>query len=761
MSDNLDPLLLEAISKSLFDDSKDNTDDSDGEDGEIVAEEGEIESGDDRKSKHKKSRHKSKHKSKCKVKSKTHKSKKSSKSSESAVKSDASVDRKDTESESKVMKLLLSEQLTSYAGIEFKDQQNDGSSEQKKKSSKHKSSKSGDESKRRHKKSSKRSSDYELQNDSYYPIKSSAEQEDYFYGSYYEGTESRPRHRSRDYSRPLSPLYETDWKYRSRSRSPIEYNKRSRRRSLSPNEDSRHRRDDRRSVTPFYKDSYKYKNKQNSRRSLSPSDRNRRDRRSMSRQSMEPIDKERLYEIARNNLIKMIEKGDLPKGTDVNKLNLRHLRELTTQKSVQQWTEFCRAISTLESVVGSDSDIDSDSDCESVATTADGNIFTIRHPFKLKERKDIQFSVRNFHQLPSRSAKELSIELREQFPVSSGNKHRLKELEWKEVPESMPPPPPPPPLKAKKPEPKASVSSTPQPVPPPDYSDDLQKAFTFIPPTTTPLNTTTDTTVSASPAVQSAADSTTNESEAKVDSVFSQSLMPIDIGSVMAQRLNAMRKLSDDPHNVVALKQMYQANQMMTEWAESKMVPGQFIGSTGANILTPEQLNGSYNAWTRKDQLKTAAPITGGVGMHLLLKMGWSPGQGLGKNNEGTLNPIALDIKMDKKGLVAEEEQVRNLPTQLMSGANKNSKDARIAANGGRNPVSILYEMCSKRKMGGPVYQQVSEEGPPHKKTFTFKVVMGGVEYQPSVSSANKKLAKALAASVCLQSLGLLPKDKT
>ncbi|CAG2174804.1 unnamed protein product [Oppiella nova] len=141
--------------------------------------------------------------------------------------------------------------------------------------------------------------------------------------------------------------------------------------------------------------------------------------------------------------------------------------------------------------------------------------------------------------------------------------------------------------------------------------------------------------------------------------------------------------------------------------------------------------------------------------MHLLMRMGWCPGQGLGKNNEGPVDPIALDIKMDKKGLVAEEELVRNLPAQLVS-----KRGATDGAGGLKNPVSMLYEMCAKRKVSVPVYEQVSEEGPAHRKNFTFKVIMGGVEYQPSVSSANKKLAKALAASVCLQSLGLLPKNK-
>ena len=37
--------------------------------------------------------------------------------------------------------------------------------------------------------------------------------------------------------------------------------------------------------------------------------------------------------------------------------------------------------------------------------------------------------------------------------------------------------------------------------------------------------------------------------------------------------------------------------------------------------------------------------------MALLQKMGWQPGEGLGKNKEGTLEPLKLEVKMDKKGI--------------------------------------------------------------------------------------------------------------
>lgn len=42
--------------------------------------------------------------------------------------------------------------------------------------------------------------------------------------------------------------------------------------------------------------------------------------------------------------------------------------------------------------------------------------------------------------------------------------------------------------------------------------------------------------------------------------------------------------------------------------------------------------------------------------MHLLQKMGWKPGEGLGKEKNGSLQPLLLEVKLDKKGLVAEEE---------------------------------------------------------------------------------------------------------
>lgn len=53
------------------------------------------------------------------------------------------------------------------------------------------------------------------------------------------------------------------------------------------------------------------------------------------------------------------------------------------------------------------------------------------------------------------------------------------------------------------------------------------------------------------------------------------------------------------------------------------------------------------------------------MGMHLLQKMGWKPGEGLGKEKNGSLQPLLLEVKLDKKGLVSEEE-VNNLFSKFL-----------------------------------------------------------------------------------------------
>lgn len=57
--------------------------------------------------------------------------------------------------------------------------------------------------------------------------------------------------------------------------------------------------------------------------------------------------------------------------------------------------------------------------------------------------------------------------------------------------------------------------------------------------------------------------------------------------------------------------------------------------------------------------------------------------------------------------------------------------------------------------MGVPEYGVADETGPSYAKVFLMKVNVQDVWYQPAQPSHNKKHAKAMAASVALQTLGL------
>jgi len=120
----------------------------------------------------------------------------------------------------------------------------------------------------------------------------------------------------------------------------------------------------------------------------------------------------------------------------------------------------------------------------------------------------------------------------------------------------------------------------------------------------------------------------------------------------------------------------------------------------------------------------------------------------LGKNKEGTCEPLNIEIKLDKKGLVSEGEIPR-----------KNQVTTTCKDLSAKHPVSALVELCNKRKWLPPDFNLIHDSGPDHRKNFLFKVHVNGVDYQPTIASLNKKHARAQAATVCLQSMGLLPRD--
>ncbi|PBC33431.1 protein SON isoform X1 [Apis cerana] len=419
--------------------------------------------------------------------------------------------------------------------------------------------------------------------------------------------------------------------------------------------------------------------------------------RSRERKERIEIDKKKLLEIARRNAINMIKQGTLPLVQQDKAIAAIQ----AGGKTVDELTDFCKSLSKSEAL----------GELSSISSEEDGSESEkgFHHPFLLKGRPNsIIMNIKDAKQLPTKTFQEKTVEssnqLRLQFPVSSGQHHRKSENEWI-------------PVTPKKSETKKQFISTSESIEP----------FPIISSTTSTVP------------VQSI--------------VFSQPIATeaIDIGSIVSQRLAAMRKLRENPNDICAQNEMYRAQNEMKTWAESKQMPGQFTGSTGAKVLSPAELTSGYQAWARKDQLVSAQPVSGGMGMALLQKMGWRPGEGLGKNKEGTLEPLQLEVKLDKRGLVSEQDIGQKV------GKTIKPLVPAIKTLEGKHPVSLLGEYCSKRKLGAPVYELCFECGPDHRKNFLFKVKVNGIEYKPSVASPNKKQAKAEAAQICLQTLGLLP----
>ncbi|KAL8581910.1 hypothetical protein ACOMHN_010284 [Nucella lapillus] len=308
-------------------------------------------------------------------------------------------------------------------------------------------------------------------------------------------------------------------------------------------------------------------------------------------------------------------------------------------KSVAELTEFCKRISEKETTnQSSDSEVSE----EEKSDAEDG---PFHHPFitrDISSMPNIVMNIRNARQIPILTPQEKQTQaatLRTQFPVSSGTQHRTKE-EWVPVTTTST---------------STTTSSTPKP--------------TNSAPTMAPIVTTTASvgtmmmvpataTATVSPAIGGDPSSMMSllpvSGPTPVESVFPTiSQADIDIGSIVSERIHAMRRLQQNPFDLQALNSVHRINEQANAWAQSRHLPGQFTGTTDIKILTQEELAGPdkrNQAWARKDQFRKAPPLQGGIGMFLLQKMGWKPGDGLGKEGEGKKEPLMLDIKMDRKG---------------------------------------------------------------------------------------------------------------
>ncbi|XP_065221893.1 protein Son isoform X2 [Planococcus citri] len=287
--------------------------------------------------------------------------------------------------------------------------------------------------------------------------------------------------------------------------------------------------------------------------------------RSTRSKSSEKIDKQKLLEIARKNAITLLKQGALPASVVVNtKDKIASIK--AGGKTVDELTDFCKQLSKKEAL-GQES-LSSGSDLDEEREKA------FHHPFQLKERpSSIVMNIRNAVPLPTKTAQEKTLELSKQlslqYPVSSGQHHSTYESEW--VPVEKTPDPP----------------AVPAVVPPPQKITGSEPSYALNYP------------LVSYPTVNY------NGYSNKIPLPQAPSA---DIGSIVAERLEAIRRLTENPSDPIGNDLIQVAENKMKVWAESKVQPGLFTGSTGVRTLSAAELSSGFKAWPKKVIKDSQAP---------------------------------------------------------------------------------------------------------------------------------------------------------
>lgn len=130
---------------------------------------------------------------------------------------------------------------------------------------------------------------------------------------------------------------------------------------------------------------------------------------------------------------------------------------------------------------------------------------------------------------------------------------------------------------------------------------------------------------------------------------------------------------------------------------------------------------------------------------------------------------ISLQKKFEHICVPVERNVKWKLERDMPKMSNENSSNLQCPMNGhgssslvksncsessasSRNPIMVLKELCERQLWPKALYMMVHEFGPPHMRTFFFKVKVNGVEYK-SAAGRTKQEAKAKAAETCLQFL--------
>ncbi|KAI6178520.1 G-patch domain-containing protein [Aphelenchoides besseyi] len=209
------------------------------------------------------------------------------------------------------------------------------------------------------------------------------------------------------------------------------------------------------------------------------------------------------------------------------------------------------------------------------------------------------------------------------------------------------------------------------------------------------------------------------------EAVLSKPVAPLAIGGLVSRRARLVKELDLDKDNHQLRLEIADIDLKLSLWAKTTSETSAHFGAAAVMTQEIEPRPVANSIWATKDTLRNAPELKGGIGAHLLQRMGWRPGQGLGRDLNGPVMPLILDVKADRKGLQSQRDKAAPRREQA---ANLN----------GRNPVTVIMEYCAKQKYPPPLFAPI-EDGPPNQRRFGCKAVLNGIEYDAATASTNKK----------------------
>ncbi|KAL5267881.1 hypothetical protein ACHWQZ_G004809 [Mnemiopsis leidyi] len=233
---------------------------------------------------------------------------------------------------------------------------------------------------------------------------------------------------------------------------------------------------------------------------------------------------------------------------------------------------------------------------------------------------------------------------------------------------------------------------------------------------------------------------------------------------VMARMALAKSKLEANPRDVEAQSQlnvammeyhMYQNDRtsaLQNEANDARQKtgyggPGLFTGQALIEPMSKEEMDSDdIRTFARPDMFMNLKPLRENFGKSIMRKFGWREGKPLGTTGAGSLAPIEITVKIDRKGLKNEREFIKKKPEGLAKNEGPNWICKVVNT---KNPVCGISEIHQALGLPTPVFKLVSEDN----GVFKWNVSTNWGCFTPFKATKSKKQAKSECAYQALKEI--------